>query len=76
MSLPKERSKSKATEIREKKRSSENNDYEYVLLSEALNKVAEVSDEEDVEITYYLLQILMMEIQMQKLGMTKSWESR
>ena len=72
----KKRSKSKATEIREKKRSSENNDYEYVLLSEALNKVAEVSDEEDVEITYYLLQILMMEIQMQKLGMTKSWESR
>ena len=46
----KRRSKSKATEIREKKRSSENNDHEYVLLGEALNEVAEVSDEEDVEI--------------------------
>ena len=56
----KRRSKSKATEIRERKRSSENNDHEYVLLGEALNEVAEVSDEEDVEIiilppanTYY-----------------------
>ena len=46
----KRRSKSKATEIREKKRSSENNDHEYVLLGEALNKVAEVSEEENVEI--------------------------
>ena len=45
----KRRSKSKATEIREKKRSSENNDHEYVLLGEALNKVAEVSEEENVE---------------------------
>ena len=45
----KRRSKSKATEIREKKRSSENNDHEYVLQGEALNEVAEVSDE-DVEI--------------------------
>ena len=44
----KRRSKSKATEIREKKRSSENNDHEYVLLGEALNEAAEVSDEEDV----------------------------
>ena len=42
------RSKSKATKIREKKRSSENNDHEYVLLGEALNEAAEVSDEEDV----------------------------
>ena len=46
----KKRSKSKATEIREKKRSSENNDHEYVLLGEALNEVAEVSDEEDLEV--------------------------
>ena len=46
----KRRSKSKATEIREKKRSSENNDHEYVLLSEALKEAAEISDEEDVEI--------------------------
>ena len=46
----KRRSKSKATEIREKKRSSENNDHEYVLLGEALNEVAEVSDEEDLEV--------------------------
>ena len=45
----KRRAKSKATEITEKKRSSDN-DHEYVLLGEALNEVAEVSDEEDVEI--------------------------
>ena len=46
----KRRSKSKATEIREKKRSSENNDHEYFLLGEALNEVAEVLDEEYVKI--------------------------
>ena len=46
----KRRSKSKATEIKEKKRSSDNNNHEYVLLGETLNEVAEVSDEEDVEI--------------------------
>ena len=43
-------SKRKATEIREKRWSSENNDHEHVLLGEALNQVAEVSDDEDVEI--------------------------
>ena len=49
----KRRSESKATEIREKKRSSENNDHEYVLLSEALTEVAELSIEEDAEIIIF-----------------------